>query len=84
MKTGLIVVLVVVVVVAVAALAAGSDWPQFRGPDACGVDAKARTPVRWNIEKGVNLRWRTPIPGFCMMWEVHGQPPRFSNRALEP
>lgn len=45
--------------------APAADWPQFRGPDACGVDTTAQTPVHWNIAKGQNLLWRTPIPGLA-------------------
>jgi outer membrane protein assembly factor BamB len=45
--------------------AMAADWPQFRGPDACGVDASAPTPLHWNIEKGVNIRWHTAIPGLA-------------------
>jgi len=45
--------------------ATAANWPQFRGPAASGVDASARTPIRWNIEKGENIRWRTPIPGLA-------------------
>jgi outer membrane protein assembly factor BamB len=41
------------------------DWPQFRGQDGDGVDAGARTPIHWNIEKGENIRWHTPIPGLA-------------------
>jgi outer membrane protein assembly factor BamB len=48
-----------------AGCAAAADWPQFRGPDACGVDASAPTPVHWNVEKGENIRWHTPIPGLA-------------------
>jgi outer membrane protein assembly factor BamB len=42
---------------------AAGDWPQFRGPDGCGVDASAPAPVHWNIDKNENIRWRTPIAG---------------------
>ena len=45
--------------------AMGADWPQFRGPDACGVDASARTPVHWNVKQGENIRWHTAIPGLA-------------------
>jgi len=45
--------------------AAAADWPQFRGPAASGVDASAPTPVHWNIDKGENVRWQTPIPGLA-------------------
>ena len=42
---------------------AGADWPQFRGPQAGGVDARQPLPVEWNVNTGRNLRWQTPIPG---------------------
>jgi len=42
-------------------LAAGTDWPQFRGPGALGSsDAKA-TPLNWGDEK--NIVWKTTLPG---------------------
>ena len=53
--------------------ATAANWPQFRGPDACGVDATAPTPVHWNVEKGENIRWRAHIPGLAhsspIIWE---------------
>ena len=45
-------------------LSAG-NWPQFRGTQAGGVDAGAPVPIHWDIEKGENIRWRTPIPGLA-------------------
>ena len=42
-----------------------ADWPQFRGPQASGVDASAPAPTRWDVEAGQNIRWRTPIPGLA-------------------
>jgi outer membrane protein assembly factor BamB len=48
-----------------AGAASGADWPQFRGPDASGVDASAPAPVHWDIDKGENIRWRAPIPGLA-------------------
>jgi outer membrane protein assembly factor BamB len=42
-----------------------ADWPQFRGPEAGGVDAGAPAPLHWNIEKGENIRWHTPIAGLA-------------------
>ena len=48
-----------------AANATAADWPQFRGPDACGVDTNTRTPTHWNVEKGMNIRWHAPIPGLA-------------------
>jgi outer membrane protein assembly factor BamB len=45
--------------------AMAGDWPQFRGPEACGVDASAPTPVHWDVGKGENIRWHTAIPGLA-------------------
>ena len=42
-----------------------ANWPQFRSLQASGVDASAPAPVRWNMETGDNLRWRTSIPGLA-------------------
>jgi hypothetical protein len=47
--------------VPLAALAA--NWPQYRGPQASGVDASKPVPIRWNVETGENILWQTPIPG---------------------
>jgi outer membrane protein assembly factor BamB len=48
-----------------AGCATAGNWPQFRGPDACGVDASAPTPIHWDVEKGENIRWHAPIPGLA-------------------
>jgi hypothetical protein len=42
-----------------------ANWPQFRGPNASGVDSSAPAPVRWNSSTGENIRWRAPIPGLA-------------------
>lgn len=44
-------------------LAHGADWSQFRGPRASGVDTNQALPVEWNVERGLNVRWQTPLPG---------------------
>ena len=44
---------------------AAANWPQFRGPQAGGVDESVPTPWQWNVEKGENIRWRTQIPGLA-------------------
>jgi outer membrane protein assembly factor BamB len=41
---------------------AGANWPSFRGPQAGGI-AGGNPPLRWDVEKAVNLRWKTEIPG---------------------
>ncbi len=39
------------------------NWPSFRGPGASGVADGQWPPVTWDVDKGVNLQWKTPIPG---------------------
>lgn len=44
---------------------ARADWPQYRGPFASGVASGAALPSSWNVERGENVRWHTPIPGLA-------------------
>jgi outer membrane protein assembly factor BamB len=44
-------------------VAAPQNWPSFRGPHASGVADGQKPPLRWDVDKGVNVRWKTPIPG---------------------
>ncbi|MDX2151201.1 MAG: PQQ-binding-like beta-propeller repeat protein [Bryobacteraceae bacterium] len=53
---------VLAVVLAAAAPAWCENWPGFRGAGARGV-AAGDLPVRWNVESGENIRWKTAIPG---------------------
>jgi outer membrane protein assembly factor BamB len=46
-------------------LSAEAHWPQFRGPDARGVDDSVALPLRWNVTTGENVRWKTPLPGLA-------------------
>ncbi|HZJ17722.1 MAG TPA: hypothetical protein VFD27_21895, partial [Chthoniobacteraceae bacterium] len=41
------------------------NWPQYRGPQASGLDDSAPLPVTWNVETGENVRWQTAIPGLA-------------------
>jgi outer membrane protein assembly factor BamB len=51
-----------------------ADWPQFRGPQASGVDPSAPAPMHWTVASGKNIRWRTPIPGLAHASPiVHGE-----------
>jgi outer membrane protein assembly factor BamB len=47
--------------VLVVALAAGADWPCFRGPDGTGVSADKNLPEKWSATQGVV--WKTALPG---------------------
>lgn len=42
---------------------AGQNWPCFRGPSASGVAEGYPTPVKWDVEGGENVLWKTPIAG---------------------
>jgi outer membrane protein assembly factor BamB len=46
------------------AVAAPGNWPSFRGMHASGVADGQGPPVAWDVAKGHNIRWKTPIPGF--------------------
>ena len=45
--------------------AAAQNWPSFRGPDASGAADGQKLPVTWDIRKGINIAWKTPIPGLA-------------------
>lgn len=55
--------------------ALGSNWPQFRGPGASGVDDSSPAPISWNVETGENVLWKTPIPGLA-----HASPITWDDR----
>jgi outer membrane protein assembly factor BamB len=44
-------------------VAAGMDWPQFRGPNATGIADGQHPPTTWDVKAGTNVLWKTPIPG---------------------
>jgi outer membrane protein assembly factor BamB len=41
------------------------NWPSFRGPGASGVGDDQWPPTTWELAKGTNVRWKTPIPGLA-------------------
>ncbi len=49
----------------VVSTAAAQNWPSFRGPDASGVADGNKLPVAWDVAKGTNIAWNTPIPGLA-------------------
>ncbi|HEX6622213.1 MAG TPA: PQQ-binding-like beta-propeller repeat protein [Pyrinomonadaceae bacterium] len=49
----------------VSAAARAQNWPQFRGAGATGVAEGKPAPVKWDGEKSVGVRWKTPIPGLA-------------------
>ncbi len=42
---------------------AALNWPSFRGPNASGVADGQFPPLAWDVQKGSNVLWKTPIPG---------------------
>lgn len=49
------------------------NWPQFRGQSALGIASDQDLPLTWDVKKGTNIRWKTPIPGLGhsspVVWE---------------
>lgn len=41
----------------------GVDWPQFRGIAAGGVAEGFSLPTTWDMARGTNVAWKTPVPG---------------------
>ncbi|MCS6852426.1 MAG: PQQ-like beta-propeller repeat protein [Gemmataceae bacterium] len=44
-----------------AVIAAGDDWPQFRGPTGQGLASEGALPAEWGPKK--NVAWRQELPG---------------------
>ncbi len=53
------------------------NWPQFRGPAATGVIEGRAAPVKWDVEKSVNVLWKTPVPGLA-----HSSPVVWGNKVF--
>ena len=60
-----------------AASVRAQNWPQFRGPGASGVAEGHMTPTSWDAGRGVNIKWKTPIPGLS-----HASPVVRGNRVF--
>jgi outer membrane protein assembly factor BamB len=45
--------------------ARAGSWPQYRGPQASGLDASQPLVTKWDVDSGENIRWQTPIPGLA-------------------
>jgi outer membrane protein assembly factor BamB len=41
------------------------QWPSFRGPMASGYLENVKTQSIWDLEKLINIKWKTPIPGLA-------------------
>lgn len=38
------------------------NWPRFRGPFGNGVSLETNLPVKWNVQTGENVLWKTDVP----------------------
>lgn len=45
--------------------ASAGHWPQFRGTSALGVADGPAPPMKWDVQKGENIKWKTEIPGLA-------------------
>jgi outer membrane protein assembly factor BamB len=54
-----------------------ANWPSFRGPGASGVADGQNPPTAWDVEKGIHVRWKSPIPGLG-----HSGPIVWGNRVF--
>ena len=55
----------------------GNRWSSFRGERASGVAEGQNLPERWDGQKGVNVKWKTKIPGLA-----HSSPIVWGNRVF--
>ena len=53
------------------------QWSSFRGTQATGVAEKQGLPEKWDGLKGVNIKWKTKIPGLA-----HSSPIIWGNRVF--
>jgi outer membrane protein assembly factor BamB len=51
------------VLCSVTAIAADQNWPSFRGDRASGVREGFAVASKWDVPKGENILWKTPVKG---------------------
>jgi outer membrane protein assembly factor BamB len=68
-------ILSICLLICLASVANAQNWPSFRGANASGVADGKPTPTTWNVEKGENILWKTPIPGLA-----HASPVVWGNK----
>lgn len=68
---------VVVSVLLCHASLSAQHWPSFRGLRASGVADGQRPPVEWDVEKSINVVWKTAIPGLS-----HASPVIWGDRVF--
>ncbi len=52
------------IVASVIAIPALADWPNWRGPNGDNhASDQTIAPLRWDLDSGLNVIWKTPLPG---------------------
>lgn len=57
--------------------ASAQNWPSFRGPSASGVEDGQNLPVQWDVQRRVNVLWKTEVHGLA-----HSSPVVWGNRVF--
>ena len=57
-------IMIGILVLAGSVLSAG-NWPGFRGPAASGTVDGPAAPVKWDVPRNGQVRWRVPVPGLA-------------------
>lgn len=77
-RWGLYVALQLLLAATLSARAPHSDnWPSFRGNFASGIAEGQNLPERWDGQKRVSVKWKTPLPGLA-----HSSPVVWGNRVF--
>ena len=53
------------------------QWPSFRGHGGAGVAEGVRPPTEWDLQQGINIKWKTPIQGLA-----HSSPVIWDDRVF--
>ena len=63
-KMGIILIVCYLGLSFVVAQSSSANWPSFRGINASGV-SNTVTPVTWDVEQSINIKYKVPIPGLA-------------------
>lgn len=69
--------LLIAVFAAAVSHAVADNWPSFRGPEAKGVADGQNLPAAWDVKTGVNVRWKSAVPG-----AAHSSPVLWGDRVF--
>jgi len=64
MPLGRILSVVIALLYVTTSLAAGENWPAWRGPTGDGRSDSTNLPTEWNLETGKNIVWKAELPSW--------------------